>query len=101
LVELARVCAGDFTLLLLDEPSSGLDKAETARFGEILQQLVERRGLGILVVEHDMSLVLRICSYIYVLDFGKQIFEGTASELAVSDVVRAAYLGSEDVEVAV
>jgi ABC-type branched-subunit amino acid transport system ATPase component len=42
--------------------------------------------------------VLRICSYIYVLDFGKQIFEGTSSELASSEVVRAAYLGSEDVE---
>jgi ABC-type branched-subunit amino acid transport system ATPase component len=101
LVELARVCAGNFSLLLLDEPSSGLDKEETVRFGEILQQLVAERGLGILVVEHDMSLVLRICSYIYVLDFGKQIFEGTPAELAVSDIVRAAYLGSEDVEVAV
>jgi ABC-type branched-subunit amino acid transport system ATPase component len=98
LVELARVCAGTFTLLLLDEPSSGLDKAETARFGEILEELVRSRGLGILVVEHDMSLVLRICNYIYVLDFGKQIFEGTSSELAASEVVRAAYLGSEDVE---
>jgi ABC-type branched-subunit amino acid transport system ATPase component len=98
LVELARVCAGDFSLLLLDEPSSGLDKAETARFGEILQELVAVRGLGILVVEHDMSLVLKICSYIYVLDFGKHIFEGTAGELATSELVRAAYLGSEDVE---
>jgi ABC-type branched-subunit amino acid transport system ATPase component len=98
LVELARVCAGEFSLLLLDEPSSGLDKAETARFGEILEGLVASRGLGILVVEHDMSLVLRICGYIYVLDFGKQIFDGTAAELAVSEVVRSAYLGSEDVE---
>ncbi|MCU1596114.1 MAG: putative Sulfate-transporting ATPase [Frankiales bacterium] len=98
LVELARVCAGEFSLLLLDEPSSGLDKSETARFGEILVELVAQRGLGILVVEHDMSLVLRICSYIYVLDFGKQIFDGTAAELASSEVVRAAYLGSEDVE---
>lgn len=98
LVELARVCAGRFTLLLLDEPSSGLDKAETGRFGEILEELVASRGLGILVVEHDMSLVLRICSYIYVLDFGRQIFQGTGSELASSEVVRSAYLGSEDVE---
>jgi ABC-type branched-subunit amino acid transport system ATPase component len=100
LVELARVCAGEFTLLLLDEPSSGLDKAETRRFGDILRELVAARGLGILVVEHDMSLVLRICDFIYVLDFGKQIFEGTAAELAESPIVRAAYLGSEDVEAA-
>jgi ABC-type branched-subunit amino acid transport system ATPase component len=101
LVELARVCAGEFSMLLLDEPSSGLDKAETSRFGDILQELVASRGLGILVVEHDMSLVLRICSYIYVLDFGKQIFEGTSGELASSEIVRAAYLGSEDVEAGV
>jgi ABC-type branched-subunit amino acid transport system ATPase component len=101
LVELARVCAGEFSLLLLDEPSSGLDKAETARFGDILEELVAARGLGILVVEHDMSLVLRICAHIYVLDFGKQIFQGSAAELAASEVVRAAYLGSEDVEAAI
>jgi ABC-type branched-subunit amino acid transport system ATPase component len=98
LVELARVCAGSFSLLLLDEPSSGLDKTETSRFGDILEELVAQRGLGILVVEHDMSLVLRICSYIYVLDFGKPIFEGTTAEVAASPIVRAAYLGSEDVE---
>ncbi|MCW2614453.1 MAG: transporter related [Frankiales bacterium] len=98
LVELARVTAGDFRVLLLDEPSSGLDKSETARFGEILLDLVRERDLGILVVEHDMSLVLGICDYVYVLDFGKLVFEGTAREIASSDVVRAAYLGSEDVE---
>jgi ABC-type branched-subunit amino acid transport system ATPase component len=98
LVELARVIAGDFRLLLLDEPSSGLDRGETKRFGEILRDLVAD-GLGILVVEHDMSLVLSICDYVYVLDFGKMIFEGTPSEVATSDVVRAAYLGSEEVAV--
>lgn len=98
LVELARVCAGDFRLLLLDEPSSGLDKSETGRFGEILLDLVQERGLGILVVEHDMSLVLNICDYVYVLDFGKLIFAGTAAEIASSEIVRAAYLGSEEVE---
>jgi ABC-type branched-subunit amino acid transport system ATPase component len=98
LVELARVVAGDFRLLLLDEPSSGLDKSETGRFGEILLQLVAERGLGILVVEHDMSLVLSICDYVYVLDFGKLIFEGDAAAIASSEIVRGAYLGTEDVE---
>jgi ABC-type branched-subunit amino acid transport system ATPase component len=97
LVELARVVAGDFRMLLLDEPSSGLDKEETKRFGEILLQLVEERGVGVLVVEHDMSLVLGVCDYVYVLDFGTMIFEGTAAEIAASETVRAAYLGSEDV----
>jgi ABC-type branched-subunit amino acid transport system ATPase component len=98
LVELARVTAGDFRVLLLDEPSSGLDKTETGRFGDILLQLVEERGLGILLVEHDMSLALRICDFVYVLDFGKMIFHGTTTEIAQSKTVRAAYLGSEGVE---
>ena len=95
LVELARVSAGNFQLLLLDEPSSGLDGAETERFGEILRTLVNERGLGILIVEHDMALVMSTCEYIHVLDFGKPIFEGTPREVQTSELVRSAYLGSE------
>jgi ABC-type branched-subunit amino acid transport system ATPase component len=95
LVELARCLAGRFDVLLLDEPSSGLDRAETARFGEILTHVVSARGVGILLVEHDMALVMSVCAYVHVLDFGTQIFEGTAAEVASSDVVRAAYLGTE------
>ncbi len=98
LVELARVIAGGFRVLLLDEPSSGLDRVETARFGEILQGLIEARDIGILLVEHDMSLVMKICGYIHVLDFGKPIFEGTSEEVRTSELVRAAYLGDESVE---
>ncbi|MCU1691104.1 MAG: hypothetical protein JWM64_195 [Frankiales bacterium] len=100
LVELARALAANSRLLLLDEPSSGLDKAETKRFGDVLLDVVARDGTGILLVEHDMSLVLRICDAITVLDFGKRIFQGTPREVAASDVVRAAYLGSEDVDAA-
>ncbi|MGQ0465919.1 MAG: ABC transporter ATP-binding protein [Sporichthyaceae bacterium] len=95
LVELARVSAGEFRVLLLDEPSSGLDGSETERFGEILRTLVAERGLGILIVEHDMALVMSTCEYIYVLDFGKPIFEGTPREVQTSPLVRSAYLGSE------
>jgi ABC-type branched-subunit amino acid transport system ATPase component len=101
LVELARCIAGGFQIMLLDEPSSGLDKAETERFGEILRSLVRDRGVGILIVEHDMALVMSTCDYIHVLDFGKPIFEGTAAEVGSSDLVRAAYLGSEAVQIAV
>ena len=101
LVELARCIAGGFTVMLFDEPSSGLDKGETVVFGRILRSLVELRGVGILIVEHDMSLVMSTCDYIYVLDFGEPIFEGTPSEVGASDIVRAAYLGSEAVEAAV
>jgi ABC-type branched-subunit amino acid transport system ATPase component/branched-subunit amino acid ABC-type transport system permease component len=97
LVELARVLAGPFDLLLLDEPSSGLDKTETERFGAVLQRIVRDRGTGIFLVEHDMHLVMAICEYIYVMDFGLKIYEGIPAEVATSDVVRAAYLGSEDV----
>jgi ABC-type branched-subunit amino acid transport system ATPase component len=97
LVELARVYAGDFRLLLLDEPSSGLDKAESERFGAILRTLVADRQLGILLVEHDMELVMSVCDDLYVLDFGKLIFDGTPAQTKASPVVRAAYLGSEDV----
>lgn len=95
LVELARCLAGPFDILLLDEPSSGLDHDETARFGEILQSVVRERGCGILLVEHDMSLVMDVCEYIYVLDFGRLIFEGTSAEVATSPDVQAAYLGTE------
>jgi ABC-type branched-subunit amino acid transport system ATPase component len=93
LVELARCLAGPHRILLLDEPSSGLDRAETARFGEILREVVEERGVGILLVEHDMVLVSEVCDYLYVLDFGKPIFEGTVEEAVTSPVVQAAYLG--------
>ena len=101
LVELARAIAGRFGILLLDEPSSGLDAAETKRFGEILRAVIERRGTGILLVEHDMALVMDVCEYLYVIDFGQPIFEGTAAEVRQSDVVRAAYLGSEAVDAGV
>jgi ABC-type branched-subunit amino acid transport system ATPase component len=96
LVELARAVAGDSRILLLDEPSSGLDRTETESFGQVLRDLVAAEGRGLLLVEHDMSLVMTICDYVYVLDFGKPIFEGTAAELAASPIVRAAYLGSDD-----
>ncbi len=95
LVELARCLAGPFDILLLDEPSSGLDHDETARFGEILRTVVADRNCGILLVEHDMTLVMDVCEYIYVLDFGRMIFEGTPAEVAASRDVQAAYLGSE------
>jgi ABC-type branched-subunit amino acid transport system ATPase component/branched-subunit amino acid ABC-type transport system permease component len=93
LVELARCLAGPFSMLLLDEPSSGLDRRETERFGNTLRHITDVRGCGILLVEHDMSLVMTVCGHIYVLDFGKLIFDGTPAEVADSPIVRHAYLG--------
>lgn len=98
LVELARALAGSFDVLLLDEPSSGLDRVETETFGRVLQRVVRERGTAILLVEHDMSLVMDICEYIYVLDFGELVFEGTPAEVSASAVVRAAYLGADEIE---
>ena len=96
LVELARVHAGGYRMLLLDEPSSGLDPAETARFGEIVRRLVDEGGVGVLLVEHDMSLVMELCDFLYTLDFGRLIFAGTPAETRASAAVRAAYLGDDD-----
>jgi ABC-type branched-subunit amino acid transport system ATPase component/branched-subunit amino acid ABC-type transport system permease component len=94
LVELARALAGPFRIVLLDEPSSGLDRQESDRFGLTLRRAVAERGLGILLVEHDIPFVMDLSSYIYVLDFGRPLFEGLPDEVARSEVVRGAYLGT-------
>jgi ABC-type branched-subunit amino acid transport system ATPase component len=97
LVELARAIATPFTFLLLDEPSSGLDVSETEAFGKVLTDYVKDTGVGLLIVEHDMPLVAEICARIYVLDFGKIIYQGTTKEALNSDLVRSAYLGEVSV----
>jgi ABC-type branched-subunit amino acid transport system ATPase component len=94
MVELARCLAGPFGILLLDEPAAGLDRSETEAFGRVLRNLVAESGIGILIVEHDMSLVLSICDDILVLDFGVPIFRGTPDEVATSPEVQLAYLGA-------
>jgi len=93
LVDLARALAGPFDVLLLDEPSSGLTPDETDRLATLLSRVVDERGCGILLVEHDMSLVMKVCHHIYVLDFGRMLFEGAPSEVASSEIVQTAYLG--------
>ena len=93
LVELARALARNPRILLLDEPSSGLDAKESEAFGALLVDLVAERNLGILMIEHDMNLVLKICDPIYVLDFGKPLMTGSAADIRASETVRDAYLG--------
>jgi ABC-type branched-subunit amino acid transport system ATPase component len=95
LVELARVLAGPFDMILLDEPSSGLDAPETEHFGHILSQVTSQWGTGILLVEHDMALVRQVCDQVWVLDFGQLIYQGSAHAMLESAIVKAAYLGSE------
>lgn len=93
LVELARALALDPKVLLLDEASSGLNEEETEDMAVLLRRLAGD-GLGILLVEHDMSFVMGTCQYIYVLDFGRIIASGTPAEVQSNAKVQAAYLGT-------
>lgn len=92
-VELARALATRPQVLLLDEPASGLDEQETDAFGDLLLQLAAN-GLGILLVEHDVPLVMRVCERLSVLDFGQIIAEGTPAEVRSNEAVLSAYLGT-------
>jgi ABC-type branched-subunit amino acid transport system ATPase component/branched-subunit amino acid ABC-type transport system permease component len=96
MVDLARCLAGSYQLLLLDEPSSGLDRAETQRLSAVIRRVVAERDVGVILVEHDLSLVLDLCSTIYVLDFGNLIFEGTPTDVTQSSLVQQVYLGTVD-----
>ena len=92
-VELGRALVQEPHLLLLDEPSSGLDTRETADFATILIKLRDRRETAMLLVEHDIDLVRRVIERIYVLDFGKLIASGPVDEVFADKAVRRAYLG--------
>jgi ABC-type branched-subunit amino acid transport system ATPase component len=92
LVELGRALATQPRVLLLDEPSAGLNESETATLGTLLRE-VAGSGLAVLLVEHDMSFVMGTCERIHVLDFGRIISVGTPTEVQGDDTVRAAYLG--------
>ncbi len=93
LVELGRALAARPSILLLDDPASGLDDAETDIFGDLLITLAGN-GLGILLVEHDVALVMRVCTQLSVLDFGQVIASGTPEVVRANEAVLAAYLGT-------
>lgn len=92
LLELARAMACDPRVLLLDEPASGLDEAETDRFASTLRLLADS-GIAVLLVEHDVPLVMQLCSRITVLNFGSVLAEGTPQEIQSEKLVIDAYLG--------
>lgn len=93
LVELARSLATNPRVLLLDEPSSGLNEEETGEMAALLRELVAD-GLAVLLVEHDMSFVMSTCAFIHVLDFGRIIATGSPAEIQADAAVQAAYLGA-------
>lgn len=96
LTELARALACDPRLLLLDEPSSGLSDDETKDFEALVASLAAEDGRSVLIVEHDVELVMALCSTIHVLDFGTIIASGPPEVIASDKRVQDAYLGSDD-----
>jgi len=95
LVELGRALATGPSVLLVDEPSSGLNQEETVELGRVLVDLAHR-GIAVLLVEHDMSLVMNICHYVSVLDYGAVIAHGDPASVQADPAVQAAYLGAAE-----
>ena len=98
LVEVGRALAGGPQVVLLDEPLSGLDPGESTHLAAALRRTVDVEGTSLLLVEHDVAMVLSLCSTIHVLDFGRQIASGPPDAIRNDPAVKAAYLGDVPVE---
>ena len=94
-LEIARALATDMKLLLLDEPAAGMNPTETEELLKIIDCIRTRFGISVLLIEHDMSLVMKICQRIQVLDFGTTIAAGTPQQIANDPLVIEAYLGRQ------
>jgi branched-chain amino acid transport system ATP-binding protein len=94
-VEVARALAGNPQFLLLDEPAAGMNEVETEALLELLSDLPANRGLGLLIIDHDMSLIMRLCQRLHVLASGRTIAEGDRQAVRDDPAVIEAYLGRE------
>lgn len=97
-LEIARALATGMKLLLLDEPAAGMNPSETAELLDIINVIRSQFHISVLLIEHDMSLVMKICERIQVIDYGVKIARGTPEEIANNSRVIGAYLGKEEEE---
>ncbi len=95
LVGIARALVTEPAVLLLDEPAAGLDTRESGELGRAVRSMAQRHGIGVLVVEHDVPLILQTCDRIVALDFGRKIAEGTPEMISSDANVIEAYLGGD------
>ncbi|MER5428058.1 branched-chain amino acid ABC transporter permease/ATP-binding protein [Streptomyces sp. NPDC002588] len=98
LLAIARAVAASPSVLLLDEPAAGLSDDETRELAGLVRRLAEEWGMGVLLVEHDVDMVMSVCDRIVVLDFGRRICAGSPQEVRRDPAVRAAYLGDLEPE---
>ena len=94
-LEIVRGLASDPKLILLDEPAAGMNSKEKEELNELLGRIIDR-GVSILIIEHDMKLMMGVADYLYVLNYGKLLAEGTASEVQSNPEVIKAYLGGDE-----
>ena len=94
-LEIVRGLASNPKLILLDEPAAGMNSKETEEVNELVYRIIDR-GVAILIIEHDMKLMMGVADYLYVLNYGKLLAEGTTSEIQTNPEVIKAYLGGDE-----